>query len=168
MTFTQFPRSPHYKDCKNEPFLHSYLLIQIVDFDQTYMETPLGHGKEMIRFWWPWPHFDEILQTHWYWCSSSWDSQMPFVIGQGFAEVKILKIDAGPNFWIVEYFERSLHIWRAYEKYVAWHQNSTIRWWNYIKAYILETMELNLCQKSRHVNNGQFKSKRAILKITPV
>ena len=29
-------------------------------------------------------------------------------------------------------------------------------------------MELNLCKKSRHLNNGQFKSKRAILKITPV
>ena len=29
-------------------------------------------------------------------------------------------------------------------------------------------MELNLCQKSRHVNNGQIKSKHAILKITPV
>ena len=29
-------------------------------------------------------------------------------------------------------------------------------------------MELNLCQKNRHVNNGQFKSKHAILKITPV
>ena len=27
-------------------------------------------------------------------------------------------------------------------------------------------MELNLCQNSRHVNNGQFKSKDAILKIT--
>ena len=29
-------------------------------------------------------------------------------------------------------------------------------------------MELNLCQKSRHVKNGQFKSKHAILKITLV
>ena len=34
--------------------------------------------------------------------------------------------------------------------------------------YCLFCMELNLCQKSRHVNNGQFKSKNAILKITPV
>ena len=25
---------------------------QMVDFDQTYTETPLGHGKEIIRFWW--------------------------------------------------------------------------------------------------------------------
>ena len=30
------------------------------------------------------------------------------------------------------------------------------------------SMELNQCQKSRHVNNGQFKSKHVILKITPV
>ena len=29
-------------------------------------------------------------------------------------------------------------------------------------------MELNLCQKSRHVNNGHFKSKHAILKTTPL
>ena len=33
---------------------------------------------------------------------------------------------------------------------------------------MIRLMELNLCQKSRHVNNGQFKSKHAILKITPV
>ena len=36
---------------------------------------------------------------------------------------------------------------------------------NFLKMII---MELNLCQKSRHVNNGQFKSKHAVFKITPV
>ena len=30
----------------------------MVDFDQTkYTETPLGLGKEVISFWWPWSHF---------------------------------------------------------------------------------------------------------------
>ena len=37
-------------------FLHS-LLNQCMDFDQTCTETSLRQGKEMIRFWWPWPHF---------------------------------------------------------------------------------------------------------------
>ena len=31
--------------------LHSYLLNQWVDFDQTCIDTLLGGGKEMIRFW---------------------------------------------------------------------------------------------------------------------
>ena len=30
-----------------------YLLNQLVDFDQPWTETPLWHGKEIIKFWWP-------------------------------------------------------------------------------------------------------------------
>ena len=35
----------------------------MVDFDQTYTETPFGHRKEMSRFWWPWPHFQGHTST---------------------------------------------------------------------------------------------------------
>ena len=34
-----------------------YLLNQWMDFIQTCIDTWLGGGKELIRFWWPWPHF---------------------------------------------------------------------------------------------------------------
>ena len=34
-----------------------YLLNQWMDFNQTCIDTWLGWGKELIRFWWPWPHF---------------------------------------------------------------------------------------------------------------
>ena len=34
-----------------------YLLNQWVDFDQTCIDTLLGWGKEVFRFWWPWPPF---------------------------------------------------------------------------------------------------------------
>ena len=27
------------------------------------IETPLGHGEEIIRFWWPWPHFQGHTST---------------------------------------------------------------------------------------------------------
>ena len=30
-----------------------YLLNQLMDFDQTCIDTLFGNGKEMIRFWWP-------------------------------------------------------------------------------------------------------------------
>ena len=28
-----------------------------MEFYQTSTDTSLGHGKEVVRFWWPWPHF---------------------------------------------------------------------------------------------------------------
>ena len=31
--------------------LHSFLLNQCVEFDQTGVDTLLGRGKEVIRFW---------------------------------------------------------------------------------------------------------------------
>ena len=34
-----------------------YLLNQWLEFYQTSTNTSLGHRKEVIRFWWPWPHF---------------------------------------------------------------------------------------------------------------
>ena len=34
-----------------------YLFNQWLEFDQTSTDTSLGRGKEVIRFWWPWPYF---------------------------------------------------------------------------------------------------------------
>ena len=34
-----------------------YLVIEWTDFSQTYTNISLGGGKTLIRFWWPWPHF---------------------------------------------------------------------------------------------------------------
>ena len=39
--------------------LLSYLLNQWVDFDQICTDTLLGGRKEVISFWWPWPHFQD-------------------------------------------------------------------------------------------------------------
>ena len=36
-------------------------LNQWVDFDQTCTETTLRQGKEVIRFWRPWPHFSRVM-----------------------------------------------------------------------------------------------------------
>ena len=34
-----------------------YLMKEWMDFDQTCTTILLWHEKELIRFWWPWPHF---------------------------------------------------------------------------------------------------------------
>ena len=34
-----------------------------MDFDQTCTETPLWYEEEMLRFWWPWPHFQSHTST---------------------------------------------------------------------------------------------------------
>ena len=34
-----------------------------MDFDQACTDTLLGGGKEVIRFWWPWPHFQGHTNT---------------------------------------------------------------------------------------------------------
>ena len=34
-----------------------HLFNQRPEFDQTSTDTLLGLGKEVIRFWWPWPYF---------------------------------------------------------------------------------------------------------------
>ena len=42
-----------------------YLFNQRPEFDQTSIDTSLGWGKEMIRFWLPWPYFQghTIIKT---------------------------------------------------------------------------------------------------------
>ena len=34
-----------------------YLFNQWLELYQISTDTSLGQGKEVIRFWWPWPHF---------------------------------------------------------------------------------------------------------------
>ena len=34
-----------------------HLMKELMDFDQTCTTILLWHEKELIRFWWPWPHF---------------------------------------------------------------------------------------------------------------
>ena len=41
-----------------------YLLGQLVDFDQTCMETPFRRGAKIIRFWWPW-HIYKVTPALW-------------------------------------------------------------------------------------------------------
>ena len=36
---------------------YMYLFNQWMEFDQTSTGTSSGWGKEVIRFWWPWPYF---------------------------------------------------------------------------------------------------------------
>ena len=48
------------------------------------------------------------------------------------------------------------------------HSNLVNKYTRTILRILQLSMGLNLCQKSRHVNNGQFKSKHVILKMTPV
>ena len=40
-----------------------YLLKEQMDFDHTCTSRLLGHVKELIRFWWPWPHFQGRMKN---------------------------------------------------------------------------------------------------------
>ena len=43
----------------------SYLMNQSMDFDQTRVDTFLGEGEELIRFWWPLPNFQGHTGSLW-------------------------------------------------------------------------------------------------------
>ena len=40
-----------------------YILNELVDFDQTCIQTTLGHGEEIIGFWWLLPNFQGHTST---------------------------------------------------------------------------------------------------------
>ena len=42
---------------KNVVFFAPFLMKEWMDFDQTCTTILLKQGQELIRFWWPWPHF---------------------------------------------------------------------------------------------------------------
>ena len=48
-----------------------YLLNQWLEFYQTSTDTSLGQGKEEIRFWWPWHHFQGNYIIKWALCAMS-------------------------------------------------------------------------------------------------
>ena len=56
-------RAPHYEFSKKilvnevKSLCAHYLFNQWLEFDQTGTDTSSGWGKEVIRFWWPWPYF---------------------------------------------------------------------------------------------------------------
>ena len=60
MTLILFSRSHQHFETqilREKSLCAHYMLNQWLEFFQTSTDTSLGHGKEVIRFWWPWPHF---------------------------------------------------------------------------------------------------------------
>ena len=60
MTFFLFSRSHRHFETQiliEKSLSAHYNLNQWLEFDQTSTDASLGHGKEVVRFWWPWPHF---------------------------------------------------------------------------------------------------------------
>ena len=49
--------------CRHCSLSALYLLNEWVDFDQICIDTLLGKRKEVIRFWWPWSHFQGHTST---------------------------------------------------------------------------------------------------------
>ena len=44
--------------CRYHTFLSAqYLVNQWLVSYQTFMDILMGHNKELVRFWWPWPNF---------------------------------------------------------------------------------------------------------------
>ena len=59
MTFISFSRSHRHFETQiliEKCLCEDYILNQWLEFKQTSKYSWLGHGKEMIRFLWPWPH----------------------------------------------------------------------------------------------------------------
>ena len=69
-----FSRSHKSLDCWKMACLHP-IMMEWIDFDQTCTTILLWHKKELIRFWWPWPHFqgDRRAQVFgkWLFCTLS-------------------------------------------------------------------------------------------------
>ena len=62
VTLTSFSTSLHYKDSKNEPCVHS--ISWVYRWNLTKLaDISLGLGKEVIRFWWLWSHFQSHTGT---------------------------------------------------------------------------------------------------------
>ena len=60
MTLISFSRSHRHFETQiliEKSLCAHYLLDQWLEFYQTSKDTSLRQGKEVIRFWWPWPHF---------------------------------------------------------------------------------------------------------------
>ena len=60
LDFILFPRSHRQFNTQiliEKSLCAHYTLNQWLELYQTSTDTSLGYGKEVIRFWWPWPHF---------------------------------------------------------------------------------------------------------------
>ena len=74
MTLISFSRSHrHFKSqiLIEKSLCAYYFLNQWLEFYQTSTRTSLGHGKEVIGFWWPWPHFQGNYIIKWALCAMS-------------------------------------------------------------------------------------------------
>ena len=65
VTLTKFSRSQTNWNCQ---FLSNFLVMwyhvnQLLDSYQICMHTSLWQGKELVRFWWPWPNFQVSVAT---------------------------------------------------------------------------------------------------------
>ena len=95
-------------------------LNQLVDFDQTYTETPMGHGKEGIRFWRPWPHFQGHTST-----LSYFDPQKslsaPHLLNQ--------MMDSGQTLCIVSlgYLKELVRFWWPWPNFQGHHTIKTVK-----------------------------------------
>ena len=95
-----------------------------VNFDQTCIETPLGHGEEMNRFWWPWPNFSKsphykdrknehclhyVSWTNW-WILTKFAQKLHQDMGKkwlDFGEPDLI-FKATPSLWMSNFDQKSL------------------------------------------------------------
>ena len=70
-----------------------YLLYQWMEFYQTCIDTLLGWGKGLIRFWWPWPYFQGYIST------SKWQGHHS-IMTANFSPFDTLSSEQVNGFWL--------------------------------------------------------------------
>ena len=90
-----------------------YLMKEWMDFDQTCTTVLLWHEKELIRFWWHWPHFQGLRMAQivgkWLFCILSpewmdgfWPNLYSYLLRQGQEMIRFFSrshygLDFGPH-----------------------------------------------------------------------
>ena len=101
-----------------------YLLNQWMDFDQTCTDTLLGEGKTVIRFWWPWPHFQGHTGTLKFFNFDQKSLSAPYLLNQ--------MTDSGQTSYIVTLgcFKDFIRFWWP--------------WGNFQGHYTIKTVQMSL------------------------
>ena len=113
-------------------------------FDQTCTDTLFGGRKEVIRFWWPWPHF----QSHTSLCS-------PYLLNQ--------MTDSGQTSCIVTFgwFKDLIRFWWFWPNFQGHQSTKTVKFSNFDKKSSCALYHLNQMtdsgQTSYIVRLGWFK-----------